>query len=318
MTEAVEFGSGATQTAGSPERPQRRHAQRSEKITRLLFVAPAAVVMAGLFGYPVVKNIVMGFQDYQLRTFFTGAAPWTGLGNYVAVVTDSVFGKAMLNTAVFSIGSIVGQFVLGMLLALFFRRKFPLSGVLRALLLLPWLLPLIVSSASWRSILDQDSGPLNRILGGLGVDSAVPWLSSPHFALFSVILVNIWIGIPFNTTLLYSGLMDIPAELYEAGSLDGAGRWKTFWHITWPNLRPVIGVVLVLGIVYTLKVLDIILGLTGGGPSNATDILSTRSYHKSFVDFNFGQGAALSNILIIISLFFALFYLRSTRRPVDE
>lgn len=308
------------ESTGPPDRQRRRRsAQRTESITRLLFVAPAAVAMVCLFGYPLVKNLVMGFQEYGLRTFFTGEAPWIGFGNYAAVISDPVFVQALINTGLFTAGSIVGQFVIGMLLALFFRRRFPLSGLLRALLLLPWLLPLIVSSASWRSILDQDSGPLNRVLQTIGViDAPVGWLSSPDVALISVIMVNIWIGIPFNTTLLYSGLVEIPQELYEAAALDGAGRWRSFTNITWPGLRAVVGVVLVLGVVYTLKVLDIILGLTGGGPANATQTIATQSYMRSFVDFDFGQGAALSNILIIISLVFALFYLRSTRRAADE
>ncbi|SDT11643.1 carbohydrate ABC transporter permease [Microlunatus soli] len=317
MTETMTMRAEVAETA--ERRAQRRSSRRREELTKIMFVVPAALVLILLFGYPLIKNIVMGFQDYGLKTFFTGQAPWVGLANYVTVVTDSLFSKAMINTALFTVGSIVGQFVIGMVLAIFFRRRFPLSGVLRALLLLPWLLPLIVSSATWRSILEQDSGPLNRVLQGVGITSdPIGWLSSPSVALFSVIMVNIWIGIPFNTTLLYSGLMDIPEELYEAGSLDGAGAWKSFWYITWPNLRAVVSVVLVLGVVYTIKVLDIILGLTGGGPANATQTLSTQSYQRSFVDFTFGQGAALSNILIIISLLFALFYLRSTRRAVDE
>jgi multiple sugar transport system permease protein len=137
-------------------------------------------------------------------------------------------------------------------------------------------------------------------------------------ALLSVIMVNIWLGIPFNVTILYSGLQDIPHELYEAGALDGATGWKSFRFITWPNLRPVVSVVLVLGVVYTLKVLDIILGLTGGGPANATETLATNSYQRSFVQFMFGQGAAVSNILIVISLVFAFVYLGLNRRAVDE
>jgi multiple sugar transport system permease protein len=224
-----------------------------------------------------------------------------------------------VNTALFTVGSIAFQFAIGMALALFFHKKFPLSGVLRSLLLLPWLLPLIVSSATWRSILEQDNGILNRSLAGLGIiDSPVPWLNSPSVALIAVIGVNIWIGIPFNLTLLYSGLAEIPDQLYEAGSLDGATGWKGFRYITWPNLRPVASVLLVLGVVYTIKVLDIILGLTGGGPANATQTLATQSYQRSFVEFKFGQGAAFSNILIAISLVFAVLYLRATRRAVDE
>jgi len=309
-----------TKVAGpKPARRPRGRRHRGEDLTRLLFVLPAAVAMIALFGYPVVKNLLMSLQDYGLRTFFTGDAPWVGLKNYSTVVKDNLFSDAMLNTALFTIGSIAFQFVIGLALALFFHRRFPLSGLLRSLLLLPWLLPLIVSSATWRSILEQDSGILNRTLTGLHlINDPVPWLNSPSVALIAVIGVNIWIGIPFNVTLLYSGLAEIPDELYEAGQLDGATGWRAFWYITWPNLRAVAGVVLMLGVVYTIKVLDIILGLTGGGPANATQTLATQSYERSFIDFKFGEGAALSNILIAISFLFAIFYLRSTRRAIDE
>jgi multiple sugar transport system permease protein len=261
----------------------------------------------------------MSLQAYDLRTFFTGEAPFVGLANYVEVMSSRIFSRAMVNTALFTIGSIVGQFVIGMALAVFFRKKFPLSGTLRALLLLPWLLPMIASSAAWRAILEQDSGILNKTLRGIGlIDSPIPWLTSPSVALVAVIMVNIWIGIPFNVTLLYSGLQDIPEELYEAGALDGATGWKAFWHITLPNLRAVVSVVLVLGVVYTLKVLVIIIGLTNGGPANATQTLATQSYERSFVDFDFGQGAALSNVLIVVSLVFALVYLRVNRRAIED
>ncbi|GAA3551955.1 sugar ABC transporter permease [Microlunatus spumicola] len=298
---------------------RRRGGRRLEDVTKVLFVVPAALAIALLFGYPVVKNLVMSFQDYGLKTFFTGEAPFVGLANYAAVVGDHVFDQAVVNTALFTLGSIVGQFVIGMLLALFFHRSFPLNGVLRALFLLPWLLPLIVGSAAWRAILEQDSGILNVTLQNLGViDGPVPWLTSPSVALLAVVLVNIWLGIPFNLTLLYSGLQDIPDELYEAGALDGATGWRAFWSITWPNLRPVVSVVLMLGVIYTLKVLDIILGLTQGGPANATQTIALQSYQRSFVEFKFGEGAALSNILIVISLVFAVIYLRANRRQVDE
>jgi len=309
---------GTSTGSGSAPAP-RRGGRRREEIYKILFVVPAALTIILLFGYPVVKNFTMSFQEYTLKTFFTGKAPWVGLENYVTVVTNDVFSLALVNTALFTIGSIVGQFVLGMLLALFFHKNFPLNGVLRALLLLPWLIPLIVGSAAWRSLLEQDSGIINITLENLGIiDTPIPWLTSPDVALISVIMVNIWIGIPFNVTLLYSGLQDIPEELYEAGSLDGATGWKACWHITWPNLRAVVSVLLMLGVIYTLKVLDIILGLTRGGPANATQTIATQSYQRSFVEFKFGQGAALSNILILISLVFAIVYLRATRRRVDE
>lgn len=303
-------------TSLATRRPRATRIRRDD-VAKIMFVVPAAIYVVLFFGYPIVKNLTMSLQDYTTKTFFTGEAPWVGLSNYVEAITSNLFGPSIVNTALFTVGSLAGQFAIGLGLAVFFQKKFPLSGVMRALLLLPWLLPLIVASATWRSILDQDSGILNRFLGVFGVDP-IPWLTSPDVALLAVIIVNIWVGIPFNVTLLYGGLQDIPEELYEAASLDGATGWKAFWHITLPNLRAVIGVTLVLGVVYTLKVLDVILGLTGGGPANATQTIAIRSYQTSFVDFEFGVGAAFSNILILISLAFAIVYLRSTRRAADE
>ena len=320
MSEAQTLSTATAATApSSPTVPAPRRGRRKEEIAKILFVVPAALTIVALFGYPVLKNLVMSFQNYTLRTFISGQAPWVGLKNYLTVVTDELFTKALTNTALFTIGSIIGQFVIGMLLALFFHKNFPLNGVLRALFLLPWLLPLIVGSAAWRAVLEQDSGILNVILENIGIiDAPIPWLTSPNVALIAVILVNIWLGVPFNLTLLYSGLQDIPDELYEAGALDGASGWKAFWNITWPNLRAVVSVVLMLGVIYTLKVLDIILGLTQGGPANATQTIALMSYQRSFVEFKFGEGAALGNILILISLIFAIIYLRATRRQVDE
>ncbi|WP_019063912.1 carbohydrate ABC transporter permease [Streptomyces prunicolor] len=287
--------------------------------SHLLFLLPALAYMVAFFGYPVVKNVVMGFQHYTTTTFYTGQAPWVGLANYRAVISSSVFDKALLNTALFTVGSIAGQFLTGLAIALFFRRRFPLNGVMRSLLLLPWLVPLIVSSAVWRWILDQDNGVLNRFLGALYLVQDRPgWLTSTSLALFAVIVVNIWIGIPFNVAILYGGLQDIPEELYEAAALDGATGWRAFRHVTWPLLRPVVSVVLVLGVVYTVKVLDVILGLTNGGPANSTQTIASQSYQLSFQQFDFGQGAALGNILIVISLVFAVLYLRANRRAVEQ
>ncbi|KRF03426.1 ABC transporter permease [Arthrobacter sp. Soil782] len=315
QTELTTTAAASAAEAPPPVRARRRFSR--ENVTRLLFVAPAALYLVLFFGYPVVKNITMSLQDYTTKTFFTGEAPWVGFANYQAVLSSNLFWPSMTNTALFTIGSIAGQFIIGLALACFFKRRFPLSNFLRSMLLLPWLLPLIVSSATWRSILEQDSGILNQFLGTFGIEP-VPWLTSPAVALIAVVLVNIWVGIPFNVTILYGGLQDIPDELYEAGALDGATGWKAFRHITLPNLKPVISVVLVLGVVYTIKVLDIILGLTNGGPANATQTLSIRSYQESFINFEFGVGAAFSNILILISLVFAVIYLRANRRAVDE
>ena len=298
--------------------PSRRRQRLKEQTIRWLFLVPALIYIALFFGYPVVQNVTMSFQNYSISTFVDGKAPWVGIANYISVFQSSLFIPSLINTALFTIGSIVGQFIIGLALAAFFRRHFPLGGAIRSLLLLPWLLPLIASTAIWKWMLDQDSGVVNSVLGFLFHIPAIPWLDSTNVALISVVIVNIWVGIPFNLTILYSGLQDIPAELYEAGSLDGATGWKSFRYITWPNLRPVVSIVLVLGVIYTLKVLDIIVGLTGGGPAGATETLATYAYLKSFLEFSFGTGAAVSNILIVVSLVFAFVYLRINRRAVDE
>ncbi|WP_402465563.1 carbohydrate ABC transporter permease [Isoptericola aurantiacus] len=319
MTTTLAAGPQGVVTSSRSVPPARRRARRRERTTQWLFLVPAIAYVLIFFGYPIVKNLVMGFQDYSVRTFVTGEAPWVGLANYAEVVGSGIFRTTVVNTALFTLGSIAGQFVIGLLFALFFKRRFPLSNVLRSLLLLPWLLPMIAGSAVWRWILDQDGGILNETLRSIGlVDDPIQWLTSPDIALVAVVLVNVWVGIPFNMTLLYSGLQNIPDELYEAGALDGATGWKAFRHITWPSLRPVVNVVLVLGVIYTLKVLDIILGLTGGGPANATQTLATDSYRRSFQEFSFGTGAAVSNVLIVVSLVFAVVYLRANRHAEDE
>src|SRR5690606_18590952 len=184
-----------------------RSRRRRQRLVTALFLGPALVYLVLFFGYPTVKNIAMGFQQYTIATFFTGEAPWAGLANYTEVVTSPLFRTALLNTILFTVGSIAGQFALGPSLALFFRRRFPLSGLLRSLILLPSLIPLIVASAVWKWLLDTDAGALNRLLLSSGlVDSGIPWLTSTDLALVTVIIVNIWIGIPFNAVILHGGL----------------------------------------------------------------------------------------------------------------
>ena len=219
---------------------------RRRDLTAWLFVAPALAYMLLFFGYPLVRNVVMSFQDYTFSTYFTGEAPFNGLENWRTVFTDELFGASLWRTLLFTAGSLLGQFTIGMALALFFSRRFPLSGVMRSLLLLPWLIPMVVAGTVWRRVLDQETGVLNEALQALHLtSSAVPWLSSPDQALLSVILVNIWIGVPFNMVILYGGLQEIPAELREAAVLDGAGPFRMFWSVMAPLVRPAIATVVV-------------------------------------------------------------------------
>ncbi|MFD5316370.1 carbohydrate ABC transporter permease [Streptomyces sp. NPDC127098] len=299
----------------APERaPVRRSGAGRRRLYQWLFVAPALVYLLAFFGYPLVRNVLMSFQEFTPTTYFTGESPFNGLDNWREVFDNELFGDALWQTILFTVGSLVGQFTIGLGLAVFFSRRFHLSGVIRAVLLLPWLVPMVVSAVVWRRIMDEDHGILNSFLETVGLSGdGVPWLSSPSVALLSAILVNIWIGIPFNMVILYGGLQEIPRELYEAASLDGAGPWRTFRSITLPMLRPVVTVVLVLGFMSTIKILDLILALTGGGPADSTQTLGTLTYQLSFLQLDFGQGAVVGNVLILISAVFAVLYLRINR-----
>lgn len=281
---------------------------------RLLFLAPALIYVIVIFVFPIVYNLLMSFQNYTIQSMVNGDAPFVGFANYIAVLTNSLMGHTIWNTLVFTIASVAIQFGAGLLLAIFFKRRFPLNQLLRTMLLIPWLLPLIVSATAFRWMFDQTNGIINQLLLDLHIiPHPIGWLLSPGMGLTALIITNIWVGIPFNLVLLYSGLQDIPEDYYEAGALDGANGWKAFWHITLPSLRPVIAIVLMLGLIYTLKVFDIVMVLTGGGPANSTQILSTWAYSLSFTDMSFGQGAAVGNIMIVISLCFSFVYLRFMR-----
>ena len=305
----------AVGAAGSVRAGSRNRARR-HRWSLWLFVAPAVLYLLAFFAVPVIDNVRMSFQDYTTATFYTGQAPFVGFANYVSVFTSGLFAKLTLNTAVFTVVSLAATFVVGLALAVFFDRRFPLNGVLRSLLLLPWLLPLIISAAVWRRMMDSGSGIINQVFGALGLPE-IPWLTSPDVALYAVVLVNVWVGIPFVMVILYGGLQEIPRDLYEAASLDGAVRLRAFRSITWPLLRPVVGIVLMLGFIYTIRVLDIVLALTGGGPANATQTFATQAYQLSFTQFQFGAGAALSNVLIVVSLLVAGLQIRASRRPSD-
>ncbi|POX46367.1 carbohydrate ABC transporter permease [Streptomyces sp. Ru72] len=308
--------SGATgATHGEDSSALRRRQRRRSRLTALAFLTPLVVYLAAFYLYPLYRNLDLSLHNYTVRSFVAGDAPFSGLDNFRTVLDDPTFGPAIRHTMVFTFVSIAFQYAAGLALAVFFNRHFRLAGTLRALFLIPWLLPLIVSASTWSWMFNSESGVINYALHLVGV-SPVDWLNSPDWALTSVIIANIWIGIPFNLVILYSGLQNIPAELYEAASLDGASAWQQFRRVTFPLLRPVSAITLLLGLVYTLKVFDLIWIMTKGGPGDASSTLATWSYQLGFGTLlpKFGPGAAVGNILILIALVFGLLYIRVQRR----
>jgi len=301
--------------------PERRRSalRQGSRWVAFGFAAPLLVYLVAFYAYPLIRSIDLSIHDYNVRAFVQGDAEFVGLQNYIDVVSAPLFGKALLNTAIFVIGSLVFQYAIGLALAVFFRNSFRLSGVLRALFLVPWLLPLIVSGSTWAWMLNSDNGIVNAALQAFGIGQ-INWLTSPDTAMTAVVIANIWLGIPFNLVILYAGLQNIPADVYEAAALDGAGAWRQFWSITFPLLRPVSAITLLLGLVYTLKVVDIIWIMTAGGPANATTTLAIWSYREAFGTGqpDLSPAAAVGNILIVIALIFGFLYLRTQRRQEDS
>jgi multiple sugar transport system permease protein len=289
--------------------PRRRNARRRQAAA-WAFLSPAVLYLALCYAYPLYRTVELSLHDYTLRAFVYGGARFSGLENYRAVLDDPAFGRALLNTVVFTLCSLAVQYAAGLALAVFFQQSFPLSATLRALFLVPWLLPLIVSASTWSWMFDSTSGVLDYGLHRVGV-GPVDWLTSPTWALVSVTVANIWVGIPFNLVLLYSGLQDVPEVLYEAAALDGANAWRRFRYVTFPLLRPVSAITLTLGLIYTLKVFDVIWIMTRGGPVDASTTLAVWSYRFAFGSPlpRFGPGAAVGSILMLIALAFGAGYL---------
>ncbi|WP_217145080.1 carbohydrate ABC transporter permease [Streptomyces sp. AC627_RSS907] len=312
---SARVGKGTAGTAPPPVPARTRRRPASPQWAAWGFLAPVTLYLVLFYAYPLYRNIDLSLRHYTVRSFVQGDAPFTGLENYRTVLDDPTFAPALLHTAVFTVVCLAFQYAIGLALAVFFNQHFRLSATLRALFLVPWLLPLIVSASTWAWMLNSDSGVVNAALRVVGVDP-VNWLTSPSWSLTSVIVANIWIGVPFNLVVLHSGLQSIPASLYEAAALDGANAWQRFWRITFPLLRPVSAITLLLGLVYTLKVFDIIWIMTKGGPVDSSTTFATWSYQLGFGNAlpAFGPGAAVGNLLVVAALVFGLIYLKVQRK----
>ncbi|GAB3232357.1 sugar ABC transporter permease [Glycomyces halotolerans] len=306
---------GRAPAAPGRSRPRRRDSKGpARRWTAFGFAAPLLAYLVVFYAYPLWRNIELSLHDYTVRAFVQGDPAFAGFEKYAEVFASDSFPTALLNTALFTLVSIGFQYAIGLALAVFFHSNFRLSGVLRALFLVPWLLPLIVSASTWSWMLNSENGIVNSVIEAFGGEQ-INWLTSPDTALIAVIIANIWLGIPFNLVILYAGLQQIPSELYEAASLDGASARQRFWRITFPLLRPVSAITLLLGFIYTLKVVDVVWIMTTGGPGDASLTLAVWSYREAFGTGqpDFSPAAAIGNLLIVIALVFGFVHLRMQR-----
>jgi multiple sugar transport system permease protein len=276
------------------------------------FILPFVIFCLVLLLYPVAYSLALSFRQATVETFVSGEMPFNGFTQYQAALADPVFWRALINTILFAFFSILFQFTIGFLLALLFQADFPLKNFCLALLLIPWVSPVLTAANIFKGLFNE-VGPINRLCHFVGL-GPFPWLADPSSAFPSTIVANIWIGFPFNFILLYAGMRSIPADIYEAAKIDGAAFWKRVAYITFPMLQPVSVAVLMLGTIYTVKVFDLVWIMTGGGPANGTHLLSTYAYQVGFSVLNFGEAAAIATLMVLLVLLLNLLQLLLQRR----
>jgi multiple sugar transport system permease protein len=307
-------GTGAARRSFGAGPLSRLSGARRQQLAGWLFLTPAIAYLLFAFALPIVYNVLLSFERDSLSTIGSINAPWAGFSNYHAMFNDPIAQSAIVHTLEFTVGSLVGQFTIGLSLALLFSNRFPGRTIARSLVIIPWLVPLIVTGVIFRFMFQQEGGAVNQVLIDTGlIHSPVDWIGSTSYALLTVTIANIWLGVPFFTLLLYSALQEVPAEVKEAAMIDGAGPWQRLRLVTIPIILPVIEITFILGFIFTVKVFDLVIGLTNGGPANATQLISTWSYALGFQQFNFGEAAALNNVLLVAALVCAPLYLLLSR-----
>jgi multiple sugar transport system permease protein len=238
---------------------------------------------------------------------------FVGFDNYAQVLTDPVFYVAAKNTLVFTAFSVVAHFAIGLTFALMLNS--PLLGrrttaLFRVLYVLPWLFTVAIVAVLWRLLLSPN-GVVNYLFGAFGLtDGATEWLADPSSALATVTFINIWSGYPFFMVSLLAGLQGIPRDLYEAAKVDGAGGWQRFRNVTIPQLRPIIISMALLDFIWTSQQFPLIWMTTGGGPINATEVLSTFTYKLAFTSYDFSVASAAAVLVLLLSMVLAFFYVR--------
>jgi multiple sugar transport system permease protein len=267
----------------------------------IFFVIPGVLLLVLVLGFPAVTSLLYSIKSPQEST------STYSLINYANLSKDPFFETTFWNTAIFVSLSVATHILLGLGVALVLNSALPAKPLFRIIALLPWVVPDVVAGIIWKWMFDPIYGAINDVLLRLGlIQSSIEWLSNPHLAMFSVILVNLWRGFPFVMLILLAGLQSIPKELYEAADIDGASKWGSFFHITIPGLKKMIVVALALDIVWEVRRFGLIQAMTQGGPGVLTEVLSTYTYKQYFQFFRFEYASAISVVmtgaLLLVSL----------------
>jgi multiple sugar transport system permease protein len=270
----------------------------------LLFMLPAAALLLVFLTYPLGLGVWLGFTDTRIGR----AGIFIGLENYEMLWDDTVFWLSVFNTVLYTVGASILKFALGLWLALLLNHHLPFKAFLRAIVLLPWVVPTVLSAIAFWWIFDAQFSIISWALIKLGIiDAPINFLGDSTNARASVIAANVWRGIPFVAITLLAGLQTIPQSLYEAATLDGATSWQRFRYITLPMLTPIIAVVMTFSVLFTFTDFQLIYVLTRGGPVNATHLMATLSFQRAIPGGNLGEGAAIAVAMIPFLLSAILF-----------
>jgi multiple sugar transport system permease protein len=269
-----------------------------------LFMLPAAVILLTFLTYPLGLGVWLGFTDAKIGR----VGEWIGLENYEWLWEDSVFRLSIFNTIVYTVVASILKFALGLWLALLLNRHLPFKSFLRAIVLLPFIVPTVLSAIAFWWIYDAQFSVLSWALMKLGlIDEYINFLGEPNLARASTITANVWRGVPFVAICLLAGLQTISPALYEAAAIDGATPWQRFRNITLPMLSPIIAVVMTFSVLFTFTDFQLIWVLTRGGPINATHLMATLSFQRAIPGGALGEGAAIAISMIPFLLAAILF-----------
>lgn len=283
------------------------------------FLVPALILLVLCIYVPVLRGLVMAFQNYNM--FDLTNIHFIGLENFSAVIRDVhiSFGQILVNTLVWVTASLLFQFVLGFILALAMKEPFRGRGIYSGFVFYAWALSGFAIGLTWAWLFNGQFGLINDLLVRIGLlESPIGFLSSKSLAMIAVLIPNIWYGVPFFGIMLLAALQSVPAELYEAATIDGAGRVRQLFSVTIPYVRPTIISTVLLRTMWIINFPDIIYAMTSGGPVNRTNILATQMINKIFKEYDYGQGAAIGVIIMVLLFVYAIFYLRVTGRQEEE
>jgi len=283
--------------------------------TYILFLVPAVVFLIMTTLYPLVYTFRLSFYDWFLNR--PNLDPkWVGWDNYIETLSDAVFRRSALNTAIFGIGTVAAQLIIGLCLALAVAREGMGMRVVRSILLIPMIMTPVVVGVLWRILL-SDNGLVNYLLDITGIGTIL-WFVDPKWAMIGVMLVDIWQWTPFVLIILTAAITALPSDPYRAAQIDGASRWQTFRYITLPMLWPVILVTGLLRFMDAIKVFDTIYVLTGGGPGYATEMLSSYIYKEGLRYFDIGSAASASWIFLVVVVALSLVVIRARARAAES